>query len=211
MMESKDLVKPRITMFASLSGTVISINEKNITLASGPIGFDINVPDESNFTLNAQSEVFIYFHWNQDQGPTLFGFKTQSEKEIFKQIISCSGVGPRLGLAILYTLTPGQFIQAVSTNDQKLLSSISGIGAKKAEQIIVHLKSKIAKLVESGIDLGDHSAAKNLKELSDVLTSLSYNRSEINDTLAYLRTHKSVQLPFDQLLKDALSFLTKLR
>ena len=103
------------------------------------------------------------------------------------------------------------FFLLYATNDQKLLSSISGIGAKKAEQIIVHLKSKIAKLVESGIDLGDHSAAKNLKELSDVLPSLSYNRSEINDTLAYLRTHKSVQLPFDQLLKDALSFLTKLR
>lgn len=198
-------------MFSILSGTVVSLAEKNITLLSGSLGFDIYVPNETLFIINTERQIFIHMHWNQEQGPTLFGFTTQSERDIFKHIISCSGIGPRLGLTILAQLSPGELLSAISTNDIKVLSSISGIGTKKAEQIIVQLKNKVTKILESDIDVGDGTTAKHLKELSDVLNSLNYSRPEINDALQHVRSNIDSSMPFDKLLRDALSFLTKLR
>ena len=88
-----------------------------------------------------------YMHWNQDNGPTLYGFNSILEKTVFLLIISCSGIGPKIGLAVLHHLEPATFVQAIIEENIKVLSSISGIGAKKAEQICVALKHKVAKLL----------------------------------------------------------------
>ena len=149
-------------------------------------------------------------HWNQENGPTLYGFNTSLEKTVFLLITSCSGIGPKIAMALLAQLGAAPFLEAVQTANESALSAVSGIGAKKAEQIIVHLKHKVAKLVESGINLGATPLLEERHYIGQVLKSLNYSRQEISAALNYLNDqHPTSTLAFDQLMRQALAFLSK--
>ena len=90
------------------------------------------------------------------------------------------------------------------------LSKVNGIGPKKAEQIIVTLKHKVSQLISSGQGSFDDSKAKAWQEVSQALDSLNYTRGEISQAMQYLTAHHAgADLPFDQLLRQALGFLSK--
>lgn len=76
-------------------------------------------------------------HWNQDQGPTLFGFQSQIEKQTFMMIISCSGIGPKMALSILEQTSAGSFLEMIVENDVKALSNLKGIGAKSRATLFI--------------------------------------------------------------------------
>ena len=196
-------------MIHTLTGTILSHKKQTICLSIGPIGVECLVPNESAFPVSSQKTIYTYLHWNQEQGPSLFGFATEQDKMIFLLAISCSGVGPRLGLAILSDLGAEGFIDAVQTGNEKLLSQVSGIGVKKAEQIIVHLKHKVQQLVDSGITPLSKEQA-HFQTVSQALHALNYSRGEISKALEFVRNKKSDSSnSFDQLMRQALSYLSK--
>ena len=131
------------------------------------------------------------------------------EKTTFLLIISCSGIGPKIGLAILNQLDPAIFLQAILEENIKTLSSISGIGAKKAEQICVALKHKVAKLLKDQPSLTASSASLGVwKDLMDTLSSLSYSPTEIKAAMNFLKeSNLDSTTPLSQLLRKALAFL----
>ncbi|MFC1842417.1 Holliday junction branch migration protein RuvA [Candidatus Dependentiae bacterium] len=203
----------KIIMLDYIKGSIKSVNQASVTVDIGAIAFCLQVATPSAFGVGQKVEFYSYMHWNQENGPSLFGFLSEIEKEIFLLVISCSGVGPKLGLAVLQDIGPQAFLDAVSQEDDRLLSKVSGIGAKKAEQIIVHLKHKVSKLIQSGAiieALGQTGTISRIHEVSDVLKSLNYSRQEISAAMNYLgKNHTKQDFSFDQLVRHALSFLSK--
>ncbi len=124
-------------------------------------------------------------------------------------MISCSGVGPRLGLAMLADLGAAQCIQAIHKGDDRILSKVSGIGTKKAEQIIVQLKHKMHDFLTAGVGVSDGSSI-DWHTISDALKALNYSRGEIAAAITFIRENdQNKTASFDQLLRQALSYLSK--
>ena len=197
-------------MINTLAGTIKDIQESMLTVENSGIGFALQVPQPSLFSLGQKVELLVHMHWNQENGPALFGFKTGLEKSVFLMITSCSGLGPKLAMAVLGQLGASEFLDAVQTGNEDALSSVSGIGAKKAEQIIVQLKHKVAKLIESGADIGTSPALEKRHEISQVLKSLNYSRQEIAAAMNHINEqYPQSSVAFDQLVRQALAFLAK--
>lgn len=160
-------------------------------------------------------KLFSYMSVRED-GIELFGFASQEELSAFKMLISVSGVGPKVALAVLSLLTPEKFALAVCSDDKKTISKANGVGAKTAARIVLELKDKLLKssLVDSGISpsVGETtmqapSAAgvrSKLSEAQDALTVLGYNRAQINTVLSSIDT---ASLSLEDIIKAALKKL----
>lgn len=197
-------------MFDLLSGTIASIRDKTITLLVGGIGFSLHVPNARTLTPDASSQFYVYFHWNQEHGPSLYGFTTELERRVFLLIIDCPKIGPTIALNILSQLSAPQFLEIVTTNNEAGLSSVNGIGAKKAEQIIVELKHKVQKLLNNGeLKIEQQQNFVQWQQLSEVLTSLNYTKQEVGKVTQHLAEKYAGQnYPLDQLIRAALAYLS---
>ncbi len=196
-------------MIHTIVGAVISSKRQQVNLSMGPISIECAVPDESAFPIGMQKTIFTHLHWNQEQGPSLYGFATEEDRSIFTLVIGCSGVGPRLGLAVLADLGAPGFIEAVQTGNEKMLSQVSGIGAKKAEQMIVQLKHKVQRMIDSGMSIPS-SGQTHFHTVSEALKALNYSRTEVTKALEFVRSNQNDSQPtFDQLMRHALSYLSK--
>lgn len=196
-------------MIQFINARIEAVSEQKVTVLIGAFGVIFFVPDSSLFKIGTEQKLYIYMHWNQEQGPSFYAFLNESDKNIFMLIIGCSGIGPKMGLAILADLGTQMFIQAISSQDIKALSKVSGIGAKKAEQLIVQLKHKLATF-DLHISIQDQASFIEWQTLSQTLESLNYSRQEIVQAVNYLRTKEGHEsFVFDQLMRYALSFLSK--
>ncbi len=197
-------------MIAYLTGAVHDIKQQQLVILVNGIGFAVHVPSRYCLQKGQQATLEIYCHMTQDNGLQLYGFETIDERAVFVLIISCSGLGPKIGLAVLGALTPPLFASAVLSHDIKTLSSIEGIGVKKAESMVLQLKDKISKLALTHSDTLSNNAAGHVKQLSDVLVSLGYSRTEISMVLEHLRQAGTFQQgSFDELVRKGLGFLAK--
>jgi len=198
-------------MISYIKGNIRSISDQQIFIISDvlQIGFTIGVVQSSCFSIDKEVELYLYMHWNQEQGPSLYGFPTIKERELFALINSCSGIGPKMALTMLGQIDAALFISAIQSHDIKALSQLKGIGAKKAEQLILQLKDKVDGFV-SVHKIQAVGAARHLIQIGDVLQSLNYSRPEIQQTIAYLRDRQYESEPsFDRVMRSALSFLSK--
>ncbi len=202
------LSKEFAVMITWLEGTIKQIDEHSITIQQNGIGFGVYIPNAYALQVGQTIALHIHLHWNQEQGPTLFGFRSENEKTVFLLIISCPGIGPKIALSILANITIENFLIAVQTNSIATLTAINGIGTKKAEQMIVQLRDKVSKLITI-MAIDQHQQLSYWKELSDVLISLNYSRQEVAQALSTLKTDKQIPESFDQALRKALSFLAK--
>ena len=181
-------VNERPCMIATITGKITVITDQNIIVEQAGIGFEFFVAAPLAYTIDQQVTLQTYMHWNTENGPTLYAFASTIEKTVFLLIISCSGIGPKIGLAILNQLEPATFLQAIIEENIKVLSSISGIGTKKAEQICVTLKHKVAKLLkEQPILTSSSTSLSAWKDLTDTLTSLGYSSQEIKAATNFLK------------------------
>lgn len=198
-------------MIDRVCGTVIGCSEDSVIVMLQGIGFELYTPQATAYALNSMVTLYTYLHWNAEQGPSLFGFTDSLDRQVFLLIIGCSGIGPKIALSILSSLGSGGCIQAIAEHDEKALSKVPGIGAKKAEQIIVQLKHKVQKLLQSGVTFEGRQSLQQIHELADVLTSLNYGKKEIDMTVQWIKDQPmpSEPLPFDKLVRQALSFLAK--
>ncbi len=198
-------------MISHITGIITHNTDKQVLIDTGTFGLCIQVPTSVHYTINKVATLFVHMHWNQDQGPSLYGFSTQLEKTVFLLLTSCSGIGPKIGLAVLADLGPERFLETVQTVNHNALSKVTGIGTKKAEQIVVQLKGKVADLIKSGVNLGSAQHLTEWNTVVQALESLNYSRTEITHAMSYVQQQSSEpqQRSFDQLLRQALSYLNK--
>ena len=178
-----------------------------VVVECGGVGYGVCTPNAHSISIDDAVELYIHSHWGSEQGPSLYGFSSKEERAIFQLMIGCPGVGPKIAVSALSQIDAGSFLAAIRSGDSKVLSSLSGIGKKRAEQIIVQLRDRISKL-ELPESAGGGGVASDLSKVSEVLESLGYSRTEISGAADYLRRdHASGS--FDELLRKALSFLSK--
>ena len=194
------------------SGVIKELKEQEVVLDVGGIGVALQVANAHRFAQEGIVKIYSHLHWNAENGPSLFGFSCPLERSVFRIIISCSGIGPKIALAILADLGAQSFLNAIVAENEQALSNVSGIGKKKAEQIIVQLKHKVASLVESGtVDMSEMQESSHVHDVTLALQSLNYSRQEINRAMEYVKKNIKMdnKVTFDILLRQALSYLSK--
>lgn len=151
---------------------------------------------------NIESTEKLYIHTNvKEDDISLYGFKTQNERELFKALISVNGVGPKLAIAILSTFNTKEIVDIILENEPKIFIKVPGLGIKKAQKIILDLKDKVKKLEFSEI----------INENSNTLNGNSTSSSEILlmkedlklalESLGYADTDVSKWIKNDELIK----------
>lgn len=163
-------------MIAHLQGKLVEKTPTDVIIDCNGVGYQVNIslhtysliPDTENVKL------FIYLQIKED-AHTLFGFAEKSEREIFKMLLSVSGIGASIARTMLSSLEPKQIIQALASGDVATIQSIKGIGSKTAQRAILDLKDKVLKVY----DLDEVSISQdntNKDEALSALEVLGFNR-----------------------------------
>ena len=132
-------------MIAYLRGKVLTTTTETAILDVNGVGYEVYCSGGAfrRLTVGAVGELYTHLQV-KEAGMTLFGFGSPKEKELFLKLISVSGVGPKMGIAILASLSADDFALAVATADVKRLSAVKGLGKKTAEKIVLELHGKIS-------------------------------------------------------------------
>ena len=190
-------------MIASLQGVVESMGGDYAIISVGGVGFRVYMPTSVLSTLGKVGEevqVHTHFHVTDDD-ISLYGFGSSDELTLFETLISVSGLGPRLALAMLSSLTVEQMTIAIATGSTDLLITVPGIGKKMADRLVLELKDKI------GAGLIATPAAQVAQENTDVLaalTSLGYSVAEASRAVATLPV--ASDLSVEERIKLALQY-----
>ena len=164
-------------MIAKLQGVVDYIEDDFIVIMIAQIGYKVFTP--YSFNIGENVSLWIETIVREDY-IKLFGFKTNSEQDLFNSLISISSIGPKLALSILRSLKLDLFYKAIISQDYKLISSVPGVGKKMAEKILLEFKSK-TELFNSRQIIQENSNSSNYSELLSALESLGYKRIEITN------------------------------
>jgi Holliday junction DNA helicase RuvA len=135
-------------MIAHLSGTLLSKQATSVIVDVSGVGYEVNIPLSTFYDLEdtgSNVKLRIYTHVKED-ALQLYGFKTARERELFINFISVSGIGPKLGIALLSGMSADELIASIKTNNLARLTLIPGVGRKTAERLIVDLREKMAAL-----------------------------------------------------------------
>jgi Holliday junction DNA helicase RuvA len=190
-------------MIASLEGTLVYNDMNSVIVNVGGIGFQLNI---SKYTLNQLenigSTVSLYTHlYLRTDNVAMYGFASREELVLFKDLISVSGIGPKVALAMLSTLNPEQLVMAITSGNAELIVQVPGIGKKVASRLIVELKGKLQK--EWGETSFQFKPAN--AEAVAALTSLGYSLREATQAVSSLPD--SSELSLEEKIKLALQQL----
>lgn len=186
-------------MIYSVKGTLIHIESGFAVVECGGIGYKVNttITTQKQLKLNSTVTLFTYMNVRED-AVELFGFYSKGELSTFKMLISISGVGPKVALAILSELSSEQIAMSVSAGDYKTLTRASGVGPKLAQRIVLELKDKIkgiavdadSPIVSKGPVIADTS---NISKAVAALAVLGYSAADVTPVLSKLDPSMSVE------------------
>ncbi|MEY4011505.1 MAG: hypothetical protein RIT22_629 [Bacteroidota bacterium] len=156
-------------MIAHIQGKLVEKTPTEVVIDCGGVGYHINISLHTYSLLPNldQIKLFTYLQVKEDSH-SLFGFFEKSEREIFKMLLSVSGIGASIARTMLSSLEPKQIIQAIASGDVGTVQSIKGIGNKTAQRVILDLKDKVIKLY----DLDEVSMVQNNTNRDEALSAL---------------------------------------
>jgi len=156
-------------MIAHLQGKLVEKNPTEVIIDCNGVGYHVNISLHT-YSLLPNSEAIKLFTYLQikEDSHTLFGFVEKSEREIFKMLLSVSGIGASIARTMLSSLEPKQIIQAIASGDLVTIQSIKGIGSKTAQRVLLDLKDKVLKLY----DLDEISMIQNNTNKDEALSAL---------------------------------------
>ena len=176
-------------MIAHIQGKLVEKNPTDVVIDCGGVGYHINISLHTYSLLSNtdQIKLFTYLQVKED-AHTLFGFFEKSEREIFKMLLSVSGIGASIARTMLSSLEPKQIIQAIASGDVGTVQSIKGIGLKTAQRVILDLQDKVLKLY----DLDEVSMILNNTNRDEALSAL--------EVLGFVR--KSSEKVVEKIIKE---------
>ena len=191
-------------MIAGVSGVLAATGDDWVQVNVGGLTFQVQVPASEILTLGAVgSEVRLFTHLRiREEHPILYGFTSQTALDLFLVTQGVSGVGPRLGLALLSGLGAAGLQQAIALGDAAKLSGVSGVGRRTADRIILELQGKMEGVEVDESEAGTHSTDN---ELIEVLQSMGYTTTEIRRALASLE--RSSDMTVEDYLRQALQII----
>ena len=177
-------------MISYLVGEIVNKSENSIILDVNGVGYELFV---SSFSLDSFpvigsiTKVFTYMNIREDE-IILFGFSSIEEKNIFLKLISVSGIGPKVAVAILSGIKISELIIAIKTGNIKILSSIKGLGKKTAERIILELKDKVDIVGYENVEHDNINKENLIDEAIEALIVLGINKND-----AYKMVRNNIQ------------------
>ncbi|GCE06439.1 Holliday junction branch migration protein RuvA [Dictyobacter aurantiacus] len=183
-------------MITSIHGTLEATGVDYAIIRVGGFGVRVFVPSSTQQRLNEpgmEVSLSTHFHMRED-GISLYGFITDTDRDAFEQLIGVSGVGPRVALAILSVMDATAFYKAIADEDQQRLGLAKGVGKKLAAHLILELKGKLPSLAGLAGN-GAAPVAGNIKaEALEALMGLGYTNAEAQAALAKLPQDRALSL-----------------
>ena len=197
-------------MFAFLRGTVARKTVNHVELDVGGVGYEVWVPDSVHRRLAPDQTVSLltYCHIREDAFQ-IFGFLREEEKALFKTLLTVSGVGPKVALAILSMMSPGDFGRAVLDNDVTAFTKVGGVGKKTGQRIILEMKAKLGQDAELDAILGEPEAVPDTDDVIAALCALGCTMGEAKRAAAGARKKLGNDAPDEELVKAALRSMAK--
>lgn len=201
-------------MIALLTGYLAFKAPSHVTLDVHGVGYEVLIPLSTYYSLPNQHEpvtLSIHTHVRED-AIQLYGFLTGTEKEAFLLLTGISGIGPKLGLSVLSTLSVKDLFSAIQVGDTEKLATVSGIGKKSAARIALELKDKVAKLHPVGAP-GGADNGRPVSPLYDdamsALVNLGYRQPDVKEALKRVEKFGAMARGLEQVIREALKDLAK--
>ena len=213
-------------MISWIKGEVIDLWQTNnkfyILINCQNLGYEIQIL-ESVFTKFkpkdiADKNIILWIkHIKKEDSDLLFGFLSKDQKDLFIQIINIRGIGSQIGMAILSKLSVNEIINAINTQNKKIICSVPGIGQKMTDRLILELKNKFQideDICKDEFLINNIEIKKILSDLELTLESLNYKKKEIRNALSIVKernitSKKREDITFENLLKLAMNYLDK--
>lgn len=197
-------------LIAQLSGKIIEKDDRSVVLDVGGVGYRLFMSTNSLSQVPSQDSsttVYTYLYVRED-AMQLFGFTSLEEKELFENLVSVSGIGPKVALAVLSTFSPVSLKKAIITEDLDLITAVPGIGKKSAGRLVVELKDKLVlpelELVSSSGGKGKDSAYSQVRA---ALVGLGYTTAEATRALEGYPSDKEMSI--EEMVKYGLKNLAR--
>lgn len=193
-------------MITHISGKLIEKNPGNVVVECNGLGYYLPISLQTFSKIPDNEHVKLYTYLNiRDDAHILFGFADKTEREIFKFLISVSGVGPSTAITMLSSMDSKEIQQAIASEDVAKIKSVKGIGIKTAQRVIVDLKDKILKTYELSEDISiSNNTTKN--EALSALEVLGFSRKKV-DSVIQVILRDSPDISLEELIKKALKNL----
>lgn len=166
-------------MIAHLRGRILEKQPSRIVVEVGGIGYDVSVPVSTFYGLGEPgSEIALRIHTHvREDALLLYGFATKLEQDLFERLIGISGIGPKVALAVLSGIEPGELIRAIERSDFARLTAIPGVGKKTSERIVLELKDRLPRLAASiGVEGASREPSALRDDVLSALINLGYHR-----------------------------------
>lgn len=200
-------------MIHHITGTITSITGQSLIIDVHGWGIEVAVPSPQNHALDAEIRLYTALHWNQETGPQLFGFSSASERSLFLLVIGCQGIGPKLALVLLHHMDVDQCIEMLQQGNSEKLSSVKGLGPKKAELLILHARNKrdaLSALQRSTSSITPSKQHSAFEDVYQALQTLNYSSLEIAPILQELHKDTALyQASFDVVMRRALTLIAR--
>lgn len=200
-------------MIEFIQGKIINKRPTSVIVSSGGIGFYINITlnaYEKLPALNEEMRIVTHFHVKENpMGVVLYGFADEGEREVFRQIISVSGIGPKTAMSILSAISYRELTELIAKGNYMPLTKISGVGRKTAERLAVELKDKLSK-TEAGLDVSKLSidTSTDIGKISGIISALinlGYNRIEADKMVKKIALRSDfMEMQVEEIIKEIL-------
>lgn len=156
-------------MITHIQGKLVEKNPTNVVIDCNGVGYHLNISLHTYSQLSNQENLKLYTHLQvKEDSHTLYGFSSLSEREIFRLLISVSGIGTNIARTMLSSLTPKQVREGIALGDVVLIQSVKGIGSKTAQRVIIELKDKVLKVY----DIEEGTLTRNNTNKEEALSAL---------------------------------------
>jgi Holliday junction DNA helicase RuvA len=190
-------------MIAHIEGKIDSRTTDTVIVEAGGIGYEVHVPTHVGDLLPPDGE---HTNFREEDGTSLYGFTTLQDRDLFRMLLTVSGIGPKVGLSILSSVTAEELAEAIIHEDLKKLTHINGIGKKTAQRLVLELKDKVADM-RIMIRVKKPMADTTSDDAVDALMALGYNRTAANDAVEKARETFTSQPKVEELIKVSLRYL----
>ncbi|MDA9067426.1 Holliday junction branch migration protein RuvA [Flavobacteriaceae bacterium] len=193
-------------MITHIKGKLVEKSPTSVIIDVNGIGYLINISLNTFSAIPDQENLKLYTHLQiKEDSHTLFGFYSLKEREIFRLLISVSGIGASIARTMLSSLTPEQIIQGISIGDSAMIQSVKGIGLKTSQRVIIELKDKVLKIydLDDKISFQNNNTAK--EEALSALEVLGINKKtseKLVDKIILDNADASVELIIKEALKN---------
>ena len=194
-------------MIAWLEGKLLSIKAPVIVLNVNGVGYELEVPMPTIYALPSIGEQLnLYVHMVvREDAQLLYGFSAIQDRDIFRELLKISGVGPKVALAILSTFSARDFFNCISSAEVSQLVAVPGIGKKTAERLMVEMKNRFAEQIDN-INVPDFSTERSTKQDAiDALQTLGYKHTDI---VRALKSVDAATMSSEKMIKVGLQVLS---